>query len=94
MLRSRAGTSRCSSGLPNPVSILMNSPLIELSVSRLPRSSGPIRPGESSKLLGVAASAGPALLVTVLKAIVGRALSSWIGARETSCESTSTCPPP
>ena len=72
----------------------MNNPLMELSVSRLPRSSGPILPGESSKALGVAASAGPELLVTLLKAIVGRVLSSWIGANEASWESTTTWPPP
>jgi len=54
------------------VSIRTNSPLIELSTTVLPRMSGPIRPLESSKLLGSAEIAPAALLVIVLNEIVGR----------------------
>ena len=71
-----------------------NRPLIELLRRRLPRISGPTRPLLSSKLLGSAAIAAPALFVIVLKASVGRVLSSRIGANESSTESTSTWPPP
>ena len=37
--------------------------------------------------------AAPALLVIVLKAIVGRVCSSWIGANVSAFESTTTWPP-
>ena len=94
LLRSLAGTSSVSIGLPNSVRILRKSPFVVLSRSRFPLTSGPARPFESSKLLGSAAMAAPALRRIVLNAIVGRVDSSWMGANESSLESTLTCPPP
>ena len=94
VLLNRAGTSSCSSGEPDLVKIFTNRPLVELPTSRLPRISGPIRPFDSSKLFGVAAIAAPALPVIVLKVIVGRVLSTWIGVKDCAWESTRTWPPP
>ena len=94
VLLNRAGTSSLSIELPKFVRMFTKSPLIELLSSRLPWISGPTRPSLSSKLLGSAAMAAPALCVIVLKARVGRVVSNWIGAKDSSWESTSTCPPP
>ena len=89
-----AGTSSVSIGWPNCVRIRTNRPLIELSVTRLPRTVGPRRPAVSSKLLGSADTAAPALKRIVLKVSVGRADTRWIGAKDCNWPLTSTCPPP
>ena len=94
VLLNRAGTVSLVRASPAFVSMRMKTPLIELFVRRFPRSSGPMRPLESSNALGSAEIAAPALSVIVLNAIVGRVLSSWIGVNVLSWESTTTWPPP